>query len=320
VEAQGPSLIHLPGKTIEVVGLDRWTVQMIQDSMDRYSPGDSLQSHACAVILRYKLHFADAAAQTYLPSPTHTGTYVLVSVVEPGDSARVRYRSVNVKFDTADVSSEWKPGAEVFLHHPDGFQVGISTYLTLDSSRRVPDYARRDSTGVIAMWEFLDRHHSLQDASSARRTLQNDPRMLDRIVAAAVLLNAASNDTTWWSLMEVLRESDGIAKETALQVLMALALNRPHRVDWTPEAGTIHAILDGTSLFTLQGVMDILVRTGVDKRWATPFLKGGGRAVLAHAGAHLAQAREPALRLLRALSGADLGTDVIAWRDWVRSL
>ena len=45
---QTPAVIHLPHKTIEVVGLERWTVQMIQDSMDRYSPGDSLQSHACA--------------------------------------------------------------------------------------------------------------------------------------------------------------------------------------------------------------------------------------------------------------------------------
>jgi hypothetical protein len=68
--AQNDNMIHLRNKTIEVVGLEHWTVKMIQDSLDKYSPGDSLQSHACAAILRYKLHFADAAVTVFFPDTT----------------------------------------------------------------------------------------------------------------------------------------------------------------------------------------------------------------------------------------------------------
>src|SRR4051812_34702076 len=53
-------------KRLEILGLKRWTLAMIQDSLARYAPHDSLLSHACAAILRGKLHFADAAV-TYAP-------------------------------------------------------------------------------------------------------------------------------------------------------------------------------------------------------------------------------------------------------------
>lgn len=54
------SVLHVQGKTVEVVGLNRWTPAMIQDSMSLYAPGQSLLSHGCAAVLRYKLHFAQA--------------------------------------------------------------------------------------------------------------------------------------------------------------------------------------------------------------------------------------------------------------------
>src|SRR3954471_24095654 len=46
---------------LELIGLKRWTIPMIQDSLHRYAPNDSLLSHACAAVLREKLKFADAA-------------------------------------------------------------------------------------------------------------------------------------------------------------------------------------------------------------------------------------------------------------------
>src|SRR4051812_28278239 len=50
---------------LELIGLKRWTVPMIQDSLRRYAPTDSLMSHACAAILRQKLRFADASVVYY---------------------------------------------------------------------------------------------------------------------------------------------------------------------------------------------------------------------------------------------------------------
>jgi hypothetical protein len=320
LSAQTASTIRLPGKTIEVVGLERWTVQMIQDSLNRYSPGDSLQSHACAAILRYKLHFADAAAQ-YLPgSPPDTGMYVFVSVVEPQDSARVHYRTVDLRPDTATITAEWRTGTDLVRHHPMGFQIGLQIYLTPTAERRVPAWAEEDSSGVRLMWSYLDAHQRPSDAAAARRTLRDDANMLDRMAAAAVLINFAADDSTWWALSDVLLESEGYVKATAAQVLATLAGYRPRPVDWLPAAPTVHALLDGTDLFALPTMMTVLTRTGANPRLARALLGGGGHAVLAYAGAVLRSARVNALGLLAALRGADLGGDIGDWRAWIHSL
>lgn len=58
-------VLRLPGKMVEVIGLRQWTLAMLQDSLAALTPRESLTSHACAVVLRYKLGFPDAAAVGY---------------------------------------------------------------------------------------------------------------------------------------------------------------------------------------------------------------------------------------------------------------
>src|SRR5690348_16960667 len=76
---------------LELIGLKRWTVPMIQDSLRRYAPNDSLMSHACAAVLREKLRFADASAVYYTTTTAgmQAKPYVAVTVVEPQDSALI---------------------------------------------------------------------------------------------------------------------------------------------------------------------------------------------------------------------------------------
>lgn len=320
LSAQASTVIHLPHKTIEVVGLEHWTVQMIQDSMDRYSPGDSLQSHACAAILRYKLHFADASATTTRKTPTDSTEYVFVGVVEPEDSARVAYRPMALNTDTAIVRPAWRAVVGLIRHHPAGFQAGLQFYPMRGNARVAAGILRMDSAGVAGIWRFLEAHASRAEMALARTTLKADSSIYDRMIAAAMLVNAPDNDSTWWSLMETLREPDGAAKATAGQVLGVLSRRDARRIDWAPEEKTIHAILDGTDLFELPSVMRVLVKTGVSPGMAAPLLKDGGHAVLAYAGAQLPAVRQPALALLEALRGKDLGANVGVWRAWVNSL
>jgi hypothetical protein len=197
-----------------------------------------------------------------------------------------------------------------------GFQIGLMNYLT----HHMPPWAAEDSTGVRLTWGYLDDHQPPSDAAAARWTLQHDPNMLDRIVAAAVLINFSASDSTWWALADVLLESDGYAKGRAGQVLHALAGARSRPVDWLPLAETLHVLLDGTSLFELPVVMEVLTSTGAGPTLATPLLAHGGHALLAYAGAALRSHRVAALHLLTALRGADLGSEVGTWRAWVDSL
>ena len=84
------TVLVLPGKAVEVLGIERWSLRMIQDSLDKYAPGESLVSHTSAAVLRYKLGFADASSNSYRMSED-TLERVVVAVVEPQDSARVRH-------------------------------------------------------------------------------------------------------------------------------------------------------------------------------------------------------------------------------------
>lgn len=315
---QAPAIIHLPRKTIEVVGLERWTVQMIQDSMDRYSPGDSLQSHACAAVLRYKLHFADAASTTFSSGPSDTMEYDFVAVVEPQDSARVRYRIMPL--DTLPPLPEWREFVMFAGHNLAALELAMYVYAMRGARHdTMPTFARRDSARVARVLAFLQSHTSKADATLARRVLSTNRNVLNRSVAAVVLANF-DDDTTVSTLVSALREREGWAKGFAMQALIAIAAERSRRIDWSIAANDIHAILDGTSLYTLEQLMSLLVQTAVDSSLARPFLRHGGRAVLAFAGAEQPGIRTGAVSFLRAISGRDYGTDVAKWSRWIDSL
>src|SRR5690606_34432718 len=57
-----------------------------------YSPGDSLHSAGCAATLRYGLGFAEASVFTMPAGAGDSTDRVVVTIVEPQDSARVRHR------------------------------------------------------------------------------------------------------------------------------------------------------------------------------------------------------------------------------------
>ena len=54
-----------PKARVEVMGLKRWTLPMLRDSIRHYVPGQDLHDAACMVTLREKLGFADALVTTY---------------------------------------------------------------------------------------------------------------------------------------------------------------------------------------------------------------------------------------------------------------
>lgn len=83
-----------PGTRVEVLGLHRWTLGALQDSVRRRVPGQSLSDAACMVTLRDSLHFADALVEdhTYSTPGEPTRRYLIIKVIEPQDSARVHWR------------------------------------------------------------------------------------------------------------------------------------------------------------------------------------------------------------------------------------
>lgn len=317
LRAQTPAELTLPdGRTVEVLGLRRWSLAMLQDSLARYAPGDSLQTHSCAGALRYKLGFADAAATTYVLRPDLPAR-VVVSVREPQDSSRVRYRVLPM--DTTRGRVEWRAVTEVMRTAPAAFWPAVDAYVKRAAA--LPQLrTAADSAAALSALEFLKARTAERDRLAAHAALLRSPNVFDRATAALILYNFRGRDDTWRALAETLRESDGLARSVASTVLLELAYSSPRPVDWTPAAAGINAMLDGTSLFGVPTLIEVLTRTSVGPPQARAFLRGGGEMILAYLGSGTTMLSSPAHKLLIQLRGSDLGDAPGPWRAWIAGL
>jgi len=291
---------------------------MLQDSLAKYAPGDSLQSHACAATLRYKLHFADASSATFSFGQGKSDA-VVVSVREPQDSARVHYR--DLPLDTLSPRKAWAPITAVFRRHPNVFWQELQKRMNVSPGRKPQYRTRADRMLALRFAATLDALRRESDRLEATHVLATDANMYDRVAAALILANFVKRDDTWWSLVEALRESDGPVKGVAATVLVGLSRNAPRAVNWSAKATTLHAILDGTSLFVLDDLVQVLTHTGVSPTDAPALIgNGGGEMLLEYLGSRTGSLASDSRALLTALRGRDLGPDIEPWRVWMATL
>jgi hypothetical protein len=317
--ASAQHVLTLPGKTVEVVGLKRWTIAMIEDSMAKYAPGESLTSHACAAVLRYKLGFADASATTYMGFPPgDTIQRIVVALIEPQDSGRVRHRVMPM--DTTKPYKPWAIAVGIVDSAPGVAMEAMRAYVRPSPERaQVPEWMRGDSTRFRRYQRFLASRRTTGDYRTALRILAQDPNYQNRVVAVSILANFVTRDSALYALIDALMESDGMAKDAAATLLEAFGNYAPRSVDWKPKAASLHAMLNG-NVSTLPVLMSLLVQTGADSTLAKPLLANGGESVLAFVGAEHPGPRGTARRLLVALAGRDLGPEPTAWSAWIRGL
>jgi hypothetical protein len=311
-------ILETPTTRLELIGLKRWTLAMIQDSLARYAPGESLVSHACAAILREKLGFADAAVQYSPPGFNgRTKGYFAVPVVEPQDSARVRYREL--PRDSLPHAADWAEALAVFEKHNQAFQSAIQAPAFL-LGQMSPDSVEPRLAAARQLLKFLRAHRTHGDRQVALRTLARDSSPHNRVIAAVMLAGFVDSDSSWWALADALRDQDGMVSATASQVLSTMSRAAARPVNWAPVADGVRAVLDGTNLFAHNTLLEALVATRVDSTLAPALLRGGGELVLAKLRSEDLPTAGLAQRFLTQLSGRDFGQDAAAWENWIRSL
>jgi hypothetical protein len=317
--ASSQTILENDQMRLELIGLKRWTVPMIEDSLRLYAPKDSLLSHACAAVLREKLKFADASVVYY--TTTIAGNpmkpYMAVTVVEPQDSGLIRYRGPFR--DSLPARRTWAPMRAVFEKHNPAFQQAIQRpdFLWSDAPLRGADSAL---TPALPLRRFLRTHRTAKDRQLALTTLATDGNWQNRVGAIVLLANFSGSDSAWWALTDALRDPVGPVSGTAAQVLTALTRRAPRRVNWAPATQTVRAILDGTNLFAHNEMMEVLAATQVDPALARPLLKDGGYIVLAKLGSQGIAERQAARRFLVQVAGHDFGDAPAAWHEWLRGL
>lgn len=311
-----------PNKVVEVVGLRRWTVAMIQDSLGKYAPGETLESHACAANLRELLHFADADAMTFNdvsifgPDTTREVT-IVVSVREPGDSARTRYR----KMPTTDTTlrADWAALTDLSRHHTGDFETLAEAFLAAPGDNRMPIDLTAKQAGMLA---YLRARTTSADWDTATTVLARSPSAPDRGIAALILANFPERDETWHALLRAaVEEHQWLDAGLAQATMASLARRHPRSVDWTPVAPLIHDMLDGMALPVFGDVVSTLLVTGAaSPANAKSFLQGGGEMLAAYLETSRSEIRDPVRQLLIGLRGADLGPRREPWMRWIATL
>ncbi len=314
--AHTQELLETPNTRVEVLGLKRWTVPMIQDSLARYAPQDSLTSHACAAILRMKLKFPDAAA-SYFGQDGAGRELIVVAVVEPQDSALVRYRTPAP--DSLPDIAQYAAAIAVFQNHNQDFQHLIQdpSFLAAHSAPGAADAPRNLLEPVRRL---LVSEHSVGGQRRAVKVLARDRNPHNRVMALVVLSGFPKSNTTWLTLADELRDPDGMVSATASQLLTTLARYAPRTVDWSPALDGLEAVMAGTNLFAQLPLIEVLTRTKVAPSLAPPLLRAGAPLLLARLRASPQAGRDLARGLLEQLSGEHYGQNLAAWTQWVASV
>jgi hypothetical protein len=311
--AQPQNVLETPKTRVEVLGLKRWTVPMIQDSLARYSPEDSLTSHACAAILRGKLKFPDAAASYFEPDGTGRAL-IVVAVVEPQDSALVRYLSPAP--DSLPDLSRYSAAIASFRNYNSDFQrlIQDSAFLVGHSSPRQAD-ARW--TRLEPVRRLMSSEHTAAGQRRAARVLARDRNPYNRMMALVVMSGFPKNDVTWLTLANELRYPHGMVSATASQLITTLARYAPRTVDWRPGLDGITAVMAGTNLFAQLPLIEVLTKTRILPALAPQLMRAGAPLLLARLAASPQAGSDRTRDLLEQLSGQKYGKDVTAWTQWV---
>lgn len=312
-------VVETPEGAVEFIGLQRWTIPMIQDSMAVHAPGKPLGQ--CAAVLK-ELGFVSASA---LLSEGPDGTQrTIVTVVEPDRADRILLRIP--EGDSLPNAREWQRGIEIFSEHNRAFQPaiqwrGLLLQQDTTSIAELLQFAGGRAAQIQAFWRFLDQHRNQADLEKALYTLAVDRNGTNAAVAAAILTNFPDEPRAWWALLDAQRDSREYVAATASQAMRGLRMAGPREIDWTPAAHAIRALLDGTNVFVLEGMLDVLASTGVKPELAPALLRDGGAdLVLARLRAADEGTRTTAHTFLVQISGTDYGEDPVAWAAWVDSL
>lgn len=116
-----------------------------------------------------------------------------------------------------------------------------------------------------------------------------------------------------------MRESDGIAKSVAADVLQSVSASSPRRVQWGTAASGIQAMLDGTS-FQLPQLIAASPAPALGREMR---FRSWGEAVKCCppiSRVRISMLSDTSHRLLVQLRGTDLGVAAGPWRDWIEGL
>ena len=289
-----------PDGPVEFIGLQQWDAQELFDAILELDPDRPF--HACAVVMKENLGFADAAAIVYRTRGS-SGEYTIVVGVE--DSTRVRYRPTGI--ETVVLPETWQ-NLKALVDENMGMVTAAAS--TLHSRDAAPA-----SFGQV--WDLVDGADSELDRGLAHEVLARDSSASARAVATLILGNFIDDETSWHGLVGSLIDPVGRVTTAAQSTLSGLMRQELDPVEWSGARTTLLAIFRGTNPFAFRDTLRLLIATDVDPAFGQQLVRESPDLLLAHVGAEHEFSRALAIGFLRTVSGEDFGPDVAAWTAWI---
>jgi hypothetical protein len=311
------TVLQTPKGTIELIGLKRWTVTMIEDSLAKYSPADKLTVHACAAILQQKLRFASASVTTYTNFPEYGGKeYLAITLVEPHDSAKIHFKPA--LYDTLLAHAKWPDASAAFRQNSGLAQRAFQTPSFFDDRLSAEDSTK--FAKIDAIHRVIVSNKSPDAFAKARRMLDSDSSIYNRTFAELIIANFADRDSAWFALMDAQRDPVGMSGSTASQLLRMLSQRSPRTVNWAPAVEQLRYIIDGTNLFAFDETLDVLTATKIDRSLAPALLANGGSVLRAKLRSGDVFAKRSVSAFLAHLSGLPATSDAATFERWMDGL
>jgi hypothetical protein len=247
-------------ETVEVVGLRRWTIQRLQDSLAKLAPGEPI--HGCAATLKYAVHFAETSLMSYPHHQHPHKSHIVVTLVEPEDSAFVQ-RHCCFRGRVMMRNREWYKFHEQFKENVFEREfLAARRFVSVDSlNTALKRYPRRlDKKAVLAMRTALNKL-PLNVAQQAA-ALADNYDMYERSTSILALSAAATNDTAWYALIRALRDVYDMNTSLAQQALYGFLAQRARPSRWNPAYEDLRALVNGANLFAYPLVLQMLTQIG----------------------------------------------------------
>ena len=306
-----------PEGPVEFVGLERWSASELLEAIRQITPDQPL--HACAAVMKGQLGFADAAVHGYVDPLDYLGSERYTVIIGVEDRARVRYRTAGS--EAIDLPEPWQALKSVAEKN-----LGVLSMASqLTRFRNFPEMVRQlaepfgfDPTALGRVWELIDAMDGEQDRLLAHEILANDASWLARATAVSALVNFSEHDAAWHELISAMIDPDGRVRAAADAALQGLARSQERRaVRWDAARESLVALLDGTNPYAFSTVLRVLAATGIEPAFGRQLIREAPVLLLAHIGAEHETTREPAIDLLKTVSGEDFGADPEAWSEWL---
>lgn len=327
--ALAAQIVETPQGPVEFIGLERWTPEMVLDSLAARAPDASPTQFPSALL---RIGFARARADRVFdigPSGDPAGTTRPLTIVTVVEGSHAEALQLHHPIGSAgEIPARWMAADSIFRQYNPAFLGAVSMRWLggtgdgqTGAAPRPPTLgAPEDRAQARTALEVLGELRSPADLEAGLRLLSDDGDPEKRALAAAVLGGFPEEEAVWRTLVEALLDADANVNAFASQALGSIVAASPREVDWAPATGSLRSLIAGANLAAFPLVLQTLASTDVSPELAPALLGDNAHLVLGYMESRESPERETVHRFLVRINGQDLGASAAPWKTWIEGL